>query len=389
MSRLRFLFLLSLGLAVPVTGFSQGRTIRDAETDRVVSTRPKIQLAILLDTSGSMEGLINQARTQLWKIVNDLSRTKCRGVTPEFQVALYEYGKNSLSASEGYLRQIVPLSDNLDLISEKLFELKTNGGSEYCGWVIQDAVLNLEWSRSNDDLKMIFIAGNEPFTQGPVDYRISCKAAVEKGIAVSTIHCGDESEGRRGQWADGAAIANGSFMNINHDIVEVDPPTPYDKKLLELSGKLNTTYLSYGNAEARQEFAERQRAQDANAAEATPAAGASRALSKSSSFYKNSQVDLIDAKKEGKVKLEEIPKDQLPEPLRKLSVDELNTVVDKKAQERAAIQKEIKDLSAQRDKFLADERSKQADGDVENLDDAVLKAVRKQAEVKQFTYEKE
>ncbi len=387
-----------LSLFVAVAACS-GMALRGAEqpgSEAFLSVRcdvapevPKIQMAILLDTSGSMEGLINQARTQLWKIVNDLARTKRHGMSPRFEVALYEYGKSSLPASEGFLQQIVPMTDNLDLISEKLFELQTNGGQEYCGWVIQDAVRNLEWSKSNNDLKMIFIAGNEPFTQGPVDFRISCKEAVEKGITVNTIHCGGESEGRQGQWAEGAALADGSFMNINQNAAAVEIATPYDKKLIELSGKLNTTYLGYGDAARRREFSARQSAQDSNAAAAAPSSGANRALSKSSGLYRNAEFDLVDGLNEGKVKLEELPKDQLPEGLRKLSDKELAEHVAKKANERKQVQDEIKKLSVEREKYLASERAKSAEPGADTLDDAVLKAVRNQATTKGFEYVQE
>ena len=154
------------------------------------ATTPKIQMAILLDTSGSMEGLINQARTQLWKIVNELATAKQNGQTPQLQVALYEYGKSSIPKDEGYLRQIVSLTDDLDAISEELFALKTNGGKEYCGQVIQAATGGLQWSKGDDDLKLIFIAGNEAFTQGTVDYKQACSAAIGKGITVNTIQPG-------------------------------------------------------------------------------------------------------------------------------------------------------------------------------------------------------
>jgi hypothetical protein len=109
-----------------------------------------VQMAILLDTSGSMEGLIEQAKTQLWKIVNEMALAKKSGQTPKLEVALYEYGKSSIPASEGYLRMIVPLSVDLDRISEELFKLKTNGGSEYCGKVIQSASRELRWSKNNN-----------------------------------------------------------------------------------------------------------------------------------------------------------------------------------------------------------------------------------------------
>ena len=34
---------------------------------------PEIKVALLLDTSNSMDGLIDQAKAQLWQIVNELS----------------------------------------------------------------------------------------------------------------------------------------------------------------------------------------------------------------------------------------------------------------------------------------------------------------------------
>src|SRR5437867_6396589 len=134
---------------------------------------PLVQVAILLDTSNSMDGLIDQAKSQLWKIVNEFINARQNGRRPELQVALYEYGNNGLSAASGYIRQVQPLTSDLDKISEELFKLKTNGGEEYCGWVIKAAIENLTWSKSGADFKAIFIAGNEPFTQAPVDYRTS------------------------------------------------------------------------------------------------------------------------------------------------------------------------------------------------------------------------
>jgi hypothetical protein len=100
---------------------------------------------------------------------------------------LYEYGNDGLPSSEGYIRQVSQFTTDLDKISEDLFALKTNGGSEFCGQVIDVSLKQLQWSASNEDLKMIFIAGNEPFTQGPVNYKESCKSAIGKGIIVNTI----------------------------------------------------------------------------------------------------------------------------------------------------------------------------------------------------------
>src|SRR4051812_3402369 len=121
--------------------------------------RPTVQIALLLDTSNSMDGLIGQAKTQLWTVVNEFVKARRDGRPPVIQVALFEYGKQSLSANEGFVRMILPLTDDLDKVSEVLFALKTNGGEEYCGWVIREAANRLEWGRSDDVYKAVFIAG--------------------------------------------------------------------------------------------------------------------------------------------------------------------------------------------------------------------------------------
>ena len=128
----------------------------------------KIQVALLLDTSSSMDGLIEQAKSRLWNIVNTLTTLRFNGKTPEIQIALYEYGNDNINASDGYVRLVTPLTADLDLISEKLFALKTNGGLEYCGTVIDKANKQLKWSSNDSDIHLIYIAGNEPFTQGNI-----------------------------------------------------------------------------------------------------------------------------------------------------------------------------------------------------------------------------
>ena len=135
---------------------------------------PTIMIALLLDTSNSMDGLIDQAKSQLWKIVNEVAAAKTGdGKQPDIKIALYEYGNDGLSSFEGHIRQVSDLTEDLDVISEKLFSLSTNGGNEFCGQVIKMSLNQLAWSASNADLKMVFIAGNEPFSQGTVSYELA------------------------------------------------------------------------------------------------------------------------------------------------------------------------------------------------------------------------
>ena len=100
----------------------------------------------------------------------------------------------------------------------------------------------------NNELKLIFIAGNEPFTQGDVDYSTACRASISKGIIVNTIFCGNHQEGIQTNWKDGADLADGKYMNIdqNQRIVHID--APQDEELIKLGKELNKTYIAYGKS---------------------------------------------------------------------------------------------------------------------------------------------
>jgi len=368
---------LALGILFPA---------RAAESVKPAADQPVVQLAILLDTSNSMDGLIAQAKTQLWNIVNEFATAKQDGKAPRVQVALYEYGNDGLEKAKGWVRLVVPLSDDLDKLSEQLFSLKTNGGEEYCGWVIRDAVAQLAWDSSPKTYKAIFIAGNEPFTQGPVSYVESCKGAIAKGIIVNTIHCGPEREGIEGKWKDGASLADGRFIVINQDARSADIPAPQDQKIAELNSQLNKTYIAYGAAGKASQA--RQEAQDTNAASAPTGASvlAGRAITKSSANYSNPGWDLVDRAKQKDFDISKLKAGELPEELRKLSVDERKAFVEKKTAERAALQKELQDLTAARGKFVA-EKVKETSKD-STLGTAVTGAVREQAAKKGVVFEK-
>jgi len=345
--------------------------------------RPSIDLAILLDTSNSMDGLINQAKQQVWTIVNQFAAAKKNGQTPVLRVALFQYGNNGLPASEGYIRQMVPLTDNLDDLSAALFALTTNGGSEYCGQVIGTAVQALDWSNEPGAYRAIFIAGNEPFTQGPVAYQDACKQAIEKGIVVNTIHCGDYNTGISGSWQAGAQMAEGDYLNIDSDRKVVHVTAPQDKVIIELNRKLNQTYIWYG--ERADQMRLRQEKQDRNAAKLSSSVAVERARVKASGAggqYANVNRDLVDTYEADNEALAGVAPEALPEPMRKMNEAERKAYVEQMAQKRAAIQKQIKELTAEREAYVAAERQKRADqakqAGEDTLGDAVTRAIQKQ-----------
>jgi von Willebrand factor type A domain len=342
-----------------------------------------IMLALLLDTSNSMDGLIDQAKSQLWKIVNELAAARCDDSSrPKIKIALYEYGNSGLPATLGYIRQVSPLTDDLDLLSEKLFSLRTNGGNEYCGQVIKTSLNELEWSESKADLKMIFIAGNEPFTQGEIPYRLACSMAKDKDVVVNTIFCGPYSEGVETDWKSGATITGGTYMSIEQDRKTVYVATPYDDKIDALNDKLNDTYVYYGASGASKK--QMQVAQDQNASSLSKENKAERAVSKSSGAYTNTQWDLIDASKVDSKAIEKAKDEELPKEMHGMTGPQRKAYVDKKAAERAAIQKEIQELGAKRQQYIVANTPKEQQDAM--LDATMMKSIKEKGKTKNLNW---
>ncbi len=351
---------------------------------RKIVEKPLIQLAILLDTSNSMDGLINQTKAELWKIVNELATSKKNGVSPNLEVALYEYGNDNLSKESGHIRKVLAFTNDLDGVSEALFSLRTRGGDEYCGEVIDAAVENLKWSQSSKVLKLIFIAGNESFTQGSVDYKKSCKKAIQQGVIVNTIFCGNYNEGVNTKWKDGAMLSDGHYVNIDQNVKIVHIDAPQDKKIAELGIKLNKTYIAYGRS-GKKAYA-RQKKQDKNASNLSQNSMTQRAMFKSKAQYSNESWDLVDASKNKKSKVRDLKKEELPQEMKGMSIKERERYVEKKSKERKKIQKKIQKLSKARDKYIAKEREKQAKSGKVTLETAIIKIIHTLGKKKGFKF---
>ncbi|WP_437397497.1 VWA domain-containing protein [Flagellimonas lutimaris] len=384
-------YILGTALLLFMTGTSYGCNLKAHTKERTTLTtiyivkKPAeqyVKIALLLDTSNSMDGLINQAKAQLWDIVNEFTHAKCgTNIRPTLQIALYEYGNDNLSSQEGYIRQVLGFSNDLDEISEKLFSLSTNGGEEYCGQVIHTSLKQLDWGKNADDLKMIFIAGNEPFTQGKLDYKDAATNAQEKDVIVNTIFCGNYDQGISTMWKKGAMLTGGEYMAIDHNRQVVHINTPYDDIIIQLNSKLNNTYISYGSIGRQKK--ELQSRQDANAAELEEVVAVKRAVSKSSRLYKNSQWDLVDAAEDDESIISELKDKELPEELQGKSENEIKAYINKKKAERQEIQKKIQELNAKREVYIA-EHQKEETGELEN---AMLSAIKAQASKKNFTWD--
>jgi von Willebrand factor type A domain len=341
---------------------------------------PKIQVAILLDVSGSMDGLIEQAKAQLWNMVNTLGKAKCDGsISPKIEIALYEYGRTTNDVKAGYVKQINGFINDMDSLSENLFSLTTNGGDEYCGQVIYTSLQQLQWDAAPENYKVIFIAGNEDFLQGSLHYTKACTEAKNKGIIVNTIYCGDKMQGIREHWNLAGECGNGSFTCINQNAKEEEIPTPYDSLLITMNGSLNSTYVSYGLTGAT--YFAKQYTVDQKNAQASKKQQMARIKTKSNSkVYDNAKWDLVDANAKGTLDVAIADKNTLPDSLKNKSKEEIKVFVEEKTRQRAAVNQQITELSAKRDSYIAEERKKRAATKQENtLETEVEKIIKEQA----------
>ena len=376
----------SISFLLSILGFGMFYNTTNADSTRNIEQhfdgKEKIQVALLLDLSGSMDGLIEQAKSRLWNIVNTMSTLKCKGETPSLEIALYEYGKSNLPAKNHFIRQVLPFTKDLDLVSEMLFSLRTNGGEEYCGAVIESAVQELNWQAGTSDLKLIYIAGNEPFNQGPIPYAESVSKALQKSIYVNTIFCGNTEEGINTHWYNGAILGNGKYFSINSDDAVVFISTPYDEKIERLNNRLNETYIGYGSKYLIRQ--QNQIVQDRNAEMISKSNMTERIITKSQSNYNNVDWDLVDKMKEDKTFLTKMKKEEMPVELQGKTDKEREEYILEKKNQREQIQREISELSVKRQQFI-DIESKKSNQNHDDLGTSIVKSIHEIAIVKGYT----
>ena len=340
---------------------------------------PKIQAAILLDVSNSMDGLIEQAKNQLWNMVSVMGKVKCADGKPQIEIALYEYGRTGNSPTEGYVKQITAFTTDLEMLSKNLYQLTTHGGEEYCGHVLYNSLDQLPWDTLSGNYKVIFIAGNEDFFQGDIPYSKACLLAKKKGVIVNTIYCGSKQKGVEEHWNLGNGCGSGSFTNIDQEARPIPIPTPYDDELITLNKKLTSTYVYYGtrgtlNYEALEQT------------DTVPLADVNdptkiikyRVVRADDRFYDDSGWDLVNATEKDKNILEKIDRKTLPDSLKNRSISDLQKIVAAKAEERKSIKKQVATLDKQRDDFILAERIRSGMNGAQTLGAAIEKIIREQ-----------
>ncbi|MCI0739224.1 MAG: VWA domain-containing protein [Gemmataceae bacterium] len=336
-----------------------------------------VDVALCLDVSGSMQGLITSAKNKLWDIVNELAKAK---PTPRLRVALYSYGHSTYDAKKGWVRKELDLTTDLDMLYQKLFALTINGGDEYVGRVSRDAVVEQKWSEEKNALKLIFVAGNEPASQDPL---VSMKQAAEiakgKGILINPIYCGGSDDGDASSWRELAGLSGGRFASINQN-QQIAINTPVDKDLAKLANELNATYVAYGKSQWK---GANQATQTANSAQFGPANLAARVQAQNSVFYNCEDWDLVDkCKKDAKFDITKVPVDDLSEVMKNMTPEQRVAHVKEMTEKRAKLQKQIDELSVRRNDYIRDEMKRNPNPAAQAFDQALRQTLRIQAEAK-------
>ena len=314
----------------------------------VRAATPHVQVALLLDVSNSMDGLISQAKDQLWGLLKLVSQVRCGdGQAPAVEVALYEYGRPGNGAENGFAKKIEPFTKDLEQLYSSLYALTTNGGDEYCGYVMQKALDELAWDTAAGSYKTILIAGNESFLQGDVSFTKACETARKKGVIVNTIFCGENKTGIGLNWNLGASCGNGSYTSLDKDAVPQIIPTPYDSALFVLNTKMRNTTIPYGKAPVFDTVY----TYNTGSIDKVIGINVVRSDPKKSGYFKS---DLVDMVRYDNRLLDRIKAEDLPDSLKGKPHNYLVQLVAQKQAERDQLRKELLELDNQRSAFVAE-----------------------------------
>ncbi len=336
-----------------------------------------VDVVICLDTSGSMENLLDSTRARVWDVVNELARMK---PTPELRVGLLNFGTDKATQEAGFIVRRIDLTDDLDAVYAELMALTIGGSAEYVGRVLDEALDGMSWSSDWDALRVIFVAGNEPADQGVEehDFRIAARAALDRGIIINSLYAGSREQGILEKWPDIARVGAGNFSAIDPKLGTIQIATPQDQRLLELNGLLNTTYVPYGPR--GRDGLENQVAQDGNASRLGVESCSSRIVTKGGALYTNASWDLVDAAQVDGFEWNSVPHADLPAELQPMTHEQRVQYVTTRRAQRETIQAEIQTISVERETFI---RAALAE-DEHNLGSAMRQAIREQALAKGF-----
>jgi Mg-chelatase subunit ChlD len=340
---------------------------------------PKVDVVFVLDTTGSMSGLIQTAKEKIWSIATTMASAQ---PTPEIRIGLVAYRDRG----DHYVTKVVDLSDDLDSVYATLMDFQADGGGdtpESVNKALYDAVHNISWSEGSQAYQVVFLVGDAPphmDYQDEVKFPQIAAAAKKKGIVINTIQCG-ELPTTAGPWTQIASLGNGKFFQVGQAGSAVALSTPFDVEIAELSAMLDDTRLYFGSDEEKEKMASKVAATDKLHAGSSFESRARRAAFNLSAGGKANLLgenELVDGIVSGTIKLDELDEAELPAALKPMAAEEQKAHVAGLAGERAYLRRQITELAADRDDFLK-KKVEEAGGYKDSLDQKIYDAVSEQA----------
>jgi Mg-chelatase subunit ChlD len=339
--------------------------------------KPVVEVAFVLDTTGSMSGLIENAKRKIWSIATSIVDAN---PDAEVRMALVAYR----DIGDEFVTKKFDLTTDIQGLYAELLKFRAQGGGDWPESVneaLDVAITKLNWSQEKEVRRIVFLVGDAP---PHMDYKQDrkypevLKDAKARGIIVNAVQAGPARDTQR-FWREIAQLGDGKYIPIPQDggvalIIE----TPYDREILELQIRLNRTVLPYGKRAQQMKVQERLD----NVAAAPQSTATDIAVYRSK--IRNAEVvstdgDLVADTANGRVKLESVPEAELPEDLRKLPVAARKAEVEKQSVERKALDQKLAVLVRQRDAHVAAERQKRpANATKDSFDQVVEDTLRMQ-----------
>jgi len=358
----------------------------DTPIQHHVTANPKIDVVFVLDTTGSMGGLIETAKEKIWSIATTMASAQ---QAPEIRIGLVAYRDRG----DSYVTKVVDLSADLDSVYATLMDFEADGGNdtpESVNKALYDAVHNMSWSQGDQAYQAIFLVGDAPphMDYNEVRYPEIIASALDKGIVVNTIQCGDIPITVE-PWTQIASLSHGEFFQVDQAGGAVAFNTPFDEEIAELSAQLDDTRLYYGTEKEKEKMQGKVAATDKIHEGLSFASRARRAEFNATVGGRANLLgdnELIAAVVDGTVDLNELEEDALPEVLKPMAPAEQGAFVAELSEKREDLQRQIRALSADRSGYIA-KKVDEAGGMKSSLDQKLYDAVKDQAGEAGLEYE--
>ncbi len=367
------LSLLILFLIYSIHGISQVESLEKS------SLTYKIQVALLIDISGSMDGLISQTQGQLWKMANYLSQLEKNGKIPIVELALISYGGLEFEKQTA-INLESPLVSDLDRLAERLFQLSARGSQEHCAEALQLAADSLDWSENEEDMKVIIIAGNEAFDQGNLSIEEVCNVLEKKNILLNTIFCGSYKSGVELHWQKAALLTGGLYANINQHLANEQMDTPFDSKIAQLYHQFKATLIPYG--QETEERTRRMEYQDQSVKKMGNIFYRDRVMFLINNPSDPNNPDLIELFEENPDTLNKVQPQLLPSFYQKMSLENLRKTIIQNQYKRGVLKQAIELYNSKIDDYL--KVSLGAGFNENSLETVLLQILREQAQINSF-----